>query len=435
MTMKKIFTLLLVVVMTVSCFVGCKPADGNNGSGGKIDLDETFGQFATVLEDADAFKEEFDLTVSVTVNQPLFSDEMLGQLLGEEGAVALPILKPFIKNDKTLEVPMSADYLVTKDGKGQMSFVLGTGDDAFAFNGVVANNDLYLNMKDVYVWLAGIMEVVAGAEMPVWPMESEYVSFMDVMALIQELQDSSQEDIYFSPVNAASDFAVVAPGESFEDSLEGILGMNGMNPEMIMAIADALMEAIPEQSIMDLVNILEATLEGADMLSEKDGYVTITFDGDKVKKLPDAFANAAKGKLGKAIDSIINGIKNSDNEIIASLIPEDVAISGSEIETLLLTELQAAKEEVNAVAAQLKAMNFVVEYGFKVSDKGIAVKGFVQASVEEDGISVTMKVSTSGTLETAKDVTIQAPDNVLTKTELSDFIAGFMAGMEEGFVG
>ena len=420
--MKKLFAMLLVFVMVVSCFAGCTSKKGK-----KTALGESLNQLGSVLENAEAIKEDFSASFTVTFNQPIFAEDSLATLLGEDGAALIPILSPFIKNNQSIEIPVSLEGVATQNGAAKFVYTVGTGADALSCTCVIADNDIFVNMKEIYEWMGNLLAPILGGALPVWSSQNAYVSFMDLIAMIQGMSDS--EGIYgdVEVDNYSAQGSQSAVASSPADMLEGILGAgSSVSPEMLTALVEGLSEAIPEQGVMALLDIIEEAMTNAGMFAVKDGYMTITLNGDTMKKFPASFAAAADGKLGTIIDFIIAGIQNSDNDIIAALIPAGMEIDGQKIEDELLDEIKNAKEDIDAMAAQLKEMNFAAVLAFKTTKKGVEVNYSIQFDVEEDGLSGTIKLSATAKLEATDKVTIQAPNNVMTETELSDFLASFM---------
>lgn len=421
--MKKFLAMLLVAVMAISCFSGCNPKKGE-----KTDLGESLNQLTTLLENADAIKEEFTVTLGVTLDQPLLSQESLMAMLGERGAMLLPILTPFIKNDKTAEIPMSVKGIATQDGDSRFVMTLGSGANAFACDGIAADGDVFVNIKALYEWITDVFEPIIGEEAPVWPSQNSYVSFMDIMALVQGMTDleGAYSDVEAEMLPMSNTMSGATQMESSASMLESMMGMASMNPEMITAIAEALAEAIPEQSLVDLIHIIETALTDAGMLVTQGDSMTITVNGDNMKNLPEAISDAAEGKLGAIIDSIVEGIQNSDNDIIAAMIPADIEIDGQELEDQLLDELANAEDATDALTAQMNAMDFEAKFTFKTTSKGADCNLSIKLDFDEEGLSGTITLSAAAKVEATKKVSIQAPNDVMTETELSNFLASFM---------
>ncbi len=421
--MKKFLAMLLVAVMAISCFSGCNPKKGE-----KTDLGESLNQLTTLLENADAIKEEFTVTLGVTLDQPLLSQESLMAMLGERGAMLLPILTPFIKNDKTAEIPMSVKGIATQDGDSRFVMTLGSGANAFACDGIAADGDVFVNIKALYEWITDVFEPIIGEEAPVWPSQNSYVSFMDIMALVQGMTDleGAYSDVEADMLPMSNTMSGATQMESSASMLESMMGMASMNPEMITAIAEALAEAIPEQSLVDLIHIIETALTDAGMLVTQGDSMTITVNGDNMKNLPEAISDAAEGKLGAIIDSIVEGIQNSDNDIIAAMIPADIEIDGQELEDQLLDELANAEDAMDALTAQMNAMDFEAKFTFKTTSKGADCNLSVKLDFDEEGLSGTITLSAAAKVEATKKVSIQAPNDVMTEKELSNFLASFM---------
>ena len=156
----------------------------------------------------------------------------------------------------------------------------------------------------------------------------------------------------------------------------------------------------------------------------------MTCPGVRSNSFLHAFVNAADGKLATIIDSVVNGIRNSDNEIIASMIPADEEINGQELEDELIVELQAAKDDFQEAAQEMKNMNFNGTIGIKANDKVIEYRLAVGCRIEdEEGYAGNISLSVSTKMEAAKDVSVRAPGNVMTETELSDFFSAFAQNM------
>ena len=90
--MKKFLAVLLVLVMTVTCFAGCTPKK-DAGS----DLGNTLNQISK-FSDADGFKTEANISFGVTFDDAVLSEDRLGALLGEAAPVLKPLLSLFIKD-------------------------------------------------------------------------------------------------------------------------------------------------------------------------------------------------------------------------------------------------------------------------------------------------------------------------------------------------
>lgn len=403
--MKKILSILLVLVLTVTCFFGCAPKKGSGS-----DLGDALNNISK-LSDADATKSQLKVTLGVSLDQPMLSEATLSQLLGENAPLALSVLSPFIKNEKTAELPFSMEGIATKDGEGQFVMKLGAGEDALSCTAIVADEDVYVDAKSIYTWLGKILEPLMGGEaFPVWPYQNTYLSVMDLAGLFGIDMESGM----------AAD-AMVA-----QDA--GVLSaISALNPEMLTAVIEGLMEAIPQQSLLELVKILETALKNAGMLASKNGYVTLVVNGDSVKKLPDALVAAADGKLALILDSVVEGIRSSENEIIASMIPQNVEIKGQDLEDQLIAGIQEGKSDIEAVAQQMKEMGYSVEIAVKAGKKAVDCLMTVQCGFDADGLSGKITLSASGRIEATKAVTVRAPGDVLTETEISNFLSAFMS--------
>lgn len=415
--MKKILAVLLVLVMTVTCFAGCTPKKGTGS-----DLGDTLNQISK-FSDADGFKTEMNMTVGISFEDAVLSEASLGALLGESASALKPLLSLFIKDDKTAELVISANGVGTKEGDQQLLMTIGKGENALTCTGITADDDVYVDAKAVYTWIGNIMAPAMGGEsLPVWPYQNAYVSMQDLMVLFSGMMGSSEDleiDMQASPMSYVE-------GTQTMQAASGLGAISSMNPQMLEAVLSGLMEAIPKESLADLVGILETALKDADMLTTKDGYVTITVSGDNITALPDALANAADGKLAAIIDSAVNGIRNSDNDIIASMIPADEEINGQELEDELIAELQAAKADFQETAQTLKYMNFSGEIGIKANDKAVECRMSVACRMEdEEGFAGNITATASYKVEAAKDVSVRAPGNVMTETEISNFFSGF----------
>ena len=418
--MKKFLAVLLVLVMTVTCFAGCTPKK-DAGS----DLGNTLNQISK-FSDADGFKTEANISFGVTFDDAVLSEDRLGALLGEAAPVFKPLLSLFIKDEKTAELVISAKGVGTKNGEQQLLMTIGKGENALTYTGITAGDDIYIDAKTIYTWMGDILAPAMGGEsLPVWPYQNAYISGKAFIALLSGMMGGNEDlesDMQVSPVSYAE-------GNQTEQVVSGP-GAIAANPQMMEAVLNGLMDAIPKETLADLVNILEKTLIDAGMLTTKDGYVTITINGDNITALPDAFVNAADGKLATIIDSVVNGIRNSDNEIIASMIPADEEINGQELEDELIAELQAAKDDFQEAAQEMKNMNFNGTIGIKANDKVIEYRLAVGCRIEdEEGYAGNISLSVSTKMEAAKDVSVRAPGNVMTETELSDFFSAFAQNM------
>jgi hypothetical protein len=350
----------------------------------------------------------------------------LGALLGEAAPVFKPLLSLFIKDEKNAEIVISAKGVGTKNGEQQLLMTIGKGENALTYTGITAGDDIYIDAKTIYTWMGDILAPAMGGEsLPVWPYQNAYISGKAFIALLSGMMGGNEDlesDMQVSPVSYAE-------GNQTEQVVSGP-GAIAANPQMMEAVLNGLMDAIPKETLADLVNILEKTLIDAGMLTTKDGYVTITINGDNITALPDAFVNAADGKLATIIDSVVNGIRNSDNEIIASMIPADEEINGQELEDELIAELQAAKDDFQEAAQEMKTMNFNGTIGIKANDKVIEYRLAVGCRIEdEEGYAGNISLSVSTKMEAAKDVSVRAPGNVMTETELSNFFSAFAQNM------
>ena len=418
--MKKFFAVLLVLVMTVTCFAGCTPKKGAGS-----DLGNTLNQISK-FSDADGFKTEANISFGVTFDDAVLSEDRLGALLGEAAPVFKPLLSLFIKDEKNAEFVISAKGVGTKNGEQQLLMTIGKGENALTYTGITAGDDIYIDAKTIYTWMGDILAPAMGGEsLPVWPYQNAYISGKAFIALLSGMMGGNEDlesDMQVRPVSYAA-------GNQTEQVVSGP-GAIAANPQMMEAVLNGLMDAIPKETLADLVNILEKTLIDAGMLTTKDGYVTITINGDNFAALPDAFVNAADGKLATIIDSVVNGIRNSDNEIIASMIPADEEINGQELEDELIAELQAAKDDFQEAAQEMKTMNFNGTIGIKANDKVIEYRLAVGCRIEdEEGYAGNISLSVSTKMEAAKDVSVRAPGNVMTETELSDFFSAFAQNM------
>ncbi|MBR5500686.1 MAG: hypothetical protein IKV74_04080 [Clostridia bacterium] len=419
--MKKFLAVLLVLVMTVTCFAGCTPKK-SAGS----DLGNTLNQISK-FSDADGFKTEANISFGVTFDDAVLSEDRLGALLGEAAPVFKPLLSLFIKDERNAEFVISAKGVGTKNGEQQLLMTIGKGENALTYTGITAGDDIYIDAKTIYTWMGDILAPAMGGEsLPVWPYQNAYISGKAFIALLSGMMGGNEDlesDMQVSPVSYVEENQTV-------QAVGGLGAISAMNPQMMEAVLNGLMDAIPKETLADLVNILEKTLIDAGMLTTKDGYVTITINGDNITALPDAFVNAADGKLATIIDSVVNGIRNSDNEIIASMIPADEEINGQELEDELIAELQAAKDDFQEAAQEMKNMNFNGTIGIKANDKVIEYRLAVGCRIEdEEGYAGNISLSVSTKMEAAKDVSVRAPGNVMTETELSDFFSAFAQNM------
>ncbi len=404
--MKKILAVLLVLVMMVTCFSGCKPK--KSGS----ELGNTLNQISQ-LGEADGFKTEMNITLGVSFEDAVLSEASLGALLGEAAPAMMSLLSLVIKDDRTAELVYTAQGVATKDGGAQVLVTIGKGEKALACTGIVADEDVFVDVKTIYTWLSNIMAPAMGGEsLPVWPYQNAYVSMQDLVALFSGMMNDSND----MTGNVA--YTTQAIG--------GLGAITTMNPEMLEAVLNGLMEAIPKESLAELVTMLETALTEAGMLTTKDGFVTVTMNGDNMKNLPDALIAAVDGKLASVIDSIVNGIRNSDNEIIASMIPADEEIDGQEIEDDLIAELEAGAAEWQEDCQEMKDMNFAAEMGIKADKKSAEYRlavGF--RVVDEEGFAGNITMTASAKMEAAKDVSVRVPGNVMTEAEISDFFSAF----------
>ena len=90
--MKKFFAILLVLVLTVTCFAGCSPKqDDGSALGNALNQLSQFG-------DAAGLKMEMNMSATVSFDDAVLSDASLNQLLGEKAAALLPLLSLFLKD-------------------------------------------------------------------------------------------------------------------------------------------------------------------------------------------------------------------------------------------------------------------------------------------------------------------------------------------------
>lgn len=413
--MRKLLAVLLVLVMTVTCFAGCAPKKDAG-------LGDTLNQISK-LGDADGFKTQINMTIGVSFDDALLSEDSLGALLGDAAAAYMPLLSLFIKDEKTAELAISANGVSTKEGEQQLMVTIGKGENALTCTGIAANDDIYIDAKTIYTWVGNMMAPAMGGEsMPVWPYQNAYVSMQDLMALFSGMMGSGsvmENEMVVSPMSYVE-------GTQTMQSVSGLGAISAMNPQMMEAVLNGLMEAIPKESLADLVNILEKALTDAGMLTTKDGYVTVTMNGDNIAALPDALANAANGKLAPIIDSVVNGIRNSDNEIIAAMIPADEEINGQELETEFIAALRETKNDFQEVAQEMKSMNFSGEIGIKANNKAADCRMSVAYRLEdEEGFSGNVSLSASAKVEATEAVSVRAPSNVMTEAEILDFFSVF----------
>ena len=415
--MKKFFAILLVLVLTVTCFAGCSPKqDDGSALGNALNQLSQFG-------DAAGLKMEMNMSATVSFDDAVLSDASLNQLLGEKAAALLPLLSLFVKDDKTAELAISAQSVSNKEGDTQALVTIGKGENALTCTSIAADGDVFVDMKTIYNWAGNLLAPAMGGEkLPVWPYQNAYVSLQDLMLVMQ-----GGERIETGGTVAAS---MAYPNTEMVQPGAGVSQIAGLNPEMLEAVVKGLKEAIPEQTLAELVSLVETALKEAGMLTVKDGFVTITVSGNNIEALPDALAEAAEGKLGSIIDRVVAGIRNSDNEIIASMIPASEEINGKEMEDEFIAAMQGAKDDFKEAAQEMKKMNLNVTMGIKAGKKSAEYRISAGLRIEdESGIAGNVSLNLTSKIETTKDVSVRAPGNVMTETELSDFLSVFTQNM------
>ena len=350
--MKKLFTLLLVLMIAVTCFAGCTPKKD-------ADLRDTLNQISK-LSDADSFKTEMNITLGVSFDDAMLSEDSLGELLGEAASAYMPLMSLFIKDEKTAELACTANGIITKEGGAQMLVTIGEGENALTCTGIASDKDVFVDVKTIYTWFSNMMAPAMGEEsFPVWPYQNAYVSMQDLMALYS--------------------------GE--------IGSMGATNPQMLEAVQNGLMETISDESLADLVEVLEQALTDAGMLTTKDCYVTILVNGDNIAALPEALANAA---------------------------------DGAELENEWIVALSTSKDDFQEVAQTMKTMNFSGEIGIKANNKAVDCRVSVAYRIEDEaGFSGNISLAASAKVEATEGVSVRAPGNVMTEAEISDFFSAF----------
>lgn len=462
--MKRFIAILLASLM-VFCFAACSseksgndlPADGSAETGssesGSIDT-SLKGMYANAetLSKAESCKFNASLTMQIEFDDPMLSEESLNGMEG--GAQIRTLLSSYIKSDKLLEIPFTLEGDMSET-EGKFTMKLGTGDEAIKCSMIYAEDDVYLNMKELYNGICSFVAPIAGGEdLPVWPYANAYISMTDMMGLMGGFS-GSMDDVYGDYGNAfdadvslttaqdLNEFAdlggIVLEEDEFDtddyyddyydDEYDDMMGLEGLDYETILSLVEGLMEAIPEAGITQLLDVVESGLKNADVLTVEDGYLMFRVNGDNIGNIPSAFATAMDGKLAAILEDILDGLRNSDNDMISGMIPSKDELDVQEIEDSLIEALTDAAQDMDGVAQDMKDQGIELEVGFKMTSSMMDCRISVAAKMDADDVSGKVKLSASFKVEEGSGVSVDKPQNVLAEDELSNLLSGFSAMM------
>ena len=452
--MKRIFAMLLVLVLALGCFAGCgeddKNADKNNPattatpdkSTGDVSGDETkkemtFTDISGAVSKLDSGA-EIDVKFSIAL-KPIFDEEFTEELFVTQlnGLVT--------KNSKGLyEVPMSFSGVAT-DKTGKLTLKLA---DKNISDMIIAEEKVYINAKSVFDFYVGLM---GGAIELAWPAQNEYIELVSFMEYMQELNqqipgydDDLSADIEWSDEDIEwSDEEITFTEYDMTDMpVSGALGMgslgvfSGIDEETKQQITDfveVLKTAIPEETLKLLETQFTDLLKNNNVLIFQKDHISFKLDKTNLKSTVLAVADIARVNGADLIDYVMQAIIKSDKfdeDMKASMTDgyDKEQVKQDLQEMLDATQLGTS---IDSILTEIGDTHIYVTLGADDNSAtfliDVLLDGLAQTDFEtgsDTGVSqvgIVLEVSCS-----VKDVTpVTAPTNVLTEAELNTLLMIF----------
>lgn len=452
--MKRIFAMLLVLVLALGCFAGCgeddKNADKNNpattatpdkstgdASGDEAKKEMTFTDVSEAVSKLDSGA-EIDVKFSIAL-KPIFDEEFTEELFVTKlnGLVT--------KNSKGLyEVPMSFSGVAT-DKTGKLTLKLA---DKNISDMIIAEEKVYINAKSVFDFYVGLM---GGAIELAWPAQNEYIELVSFMEYMQELNqqipgydDDLSADIEWSDEEIEwSDEEITFTEYDMTDMpVSGALGMgslgvfSGIDEETKQQITDfveVLKTAIPEETLKLLETQFTDLLKNNNVLIFQKDHISFKLDKTNLKSTVLAVADIARVNGADLIDYVMQAIIKSDKfdeDMKASMTDgyDKEQVKQDLQEMLDATQLGTS---IDSILTEIGDTHIYVTLGADDNSAtflfDVLLDGLAQTDSEtgsDAGVSqvgIVLEVSCS-----VKDVTpVTAPTNVLTEAELNTLLMIF----------
>lgn len=389
--MKKTVSLILVIVLAISCFAGCetfhKESDVNNA--------KSFSEVTQTVRklSENGMSVEMEFTVSV---KPIFDDY-------------------FTKED--FEELLGTIFTVQSDGTYGISFVIkgeAIGNDG-RFDILIKNNKIsdvikkdgraYINIKSLYEAIIGLIVPYIGEDADTsWPYDNEYLDMNSITEMMSDLNGS------------------LYPNADMDD-------MGGAVISIAAALQD-IVSAFPDGKLENFASKIETALVNANVLSADSEKIDIKVDKSNVKPLIINTCKVLRTDLADIVEAAIPGLKDSANipdEMKAELDSFDKAEFQSELDDKLDPDvLETDASEIAAafgkshVYVTIKSDETACEFIFDMLVEN--TKTMYYDTISEIGYKFNVKYEEKAVNE------ITAPSGILTNDELTELMYIFAMG-------
>ena len=416
--MKKILTLLLVLMLSMSCFAGC---------GGEHRDDSETAQ-STEQPDSNEQKNDSNV-VSVDIPVAAMTAGVMKLANGCELTATYDItIKPVFDEYNTeedfiaetngfLQKQSDGTYKLTMLMSGisdaQNSMIIANIGNTKVTDVISVGGTAYINMESIVDWFASVLN-----EEIEWPFENAYIDSNTYMELIQSLQGTEDEGGIDGIYGGAIDMT----------DIYGMFGIGGTGEENVETVITALMNSLPMDKLLVLVEKIQTVAIETKAITADTNSISFKIDKTNIKDIVIGIAGVVRSDIVDFIDSTITSINSSADipkEVKDSLTGFDKEEVQTEINSMLSESTVNSMAEM--LATEIGESRFYMT--FEATDTGVTA-GFdilidnfntEESNLSQMGMAMSIEMK-------AKTVTgISAPSNIMTEDEISILMSQLMS--------